>query len=378
MATTTLGRLPRFRTIGHAEKTNLMRAMRSDLSGYLGGVVKGGYWCERLAEEWQAAFKVKYAVPCNSATSGLLAACMAAGINKDSVVWTTAMSMSATAACAKVLGAHVVFIDIETMRFSMNMNNFRGTPPKAIIVANLFGHPAYLSSMRSWCDSNNVIMIEDNAQSPFAMENGRYAGTIGHMGVFSLNVHKHIQCGEGGVVVTSDDNFRLRLLNAINHGELSGDVNPITGLNLRMVEPVAAIACAQLAKGPKIVEGRRELAAEITDMFSHVQWIQTPVEDVGCKHVYYMWAARVYHGYRSKLVAELTSHGFPVREGYSKPLNLIFPSMQGHDYGIGPQPCPVAERMEDEEIMCFEICAYDPMAYQIRKMREIVKRAIAA
>ena len=375
MAATTLGRLPRFRTIGHAEKTNLMRAMRSDLSGYLGGVVKGGYWCERLAEEWQAAFKVKYAVPCNSATSGLLAACMAAGIGPDSVVWTTAMSMSATAACAKVLGAHVVFIDIETKRFSMNMNNFRGAPPKAIIVANLFGHPAYLSSMRSWCDSNNVIMIEDNAQSPFAMENGKYAGTIGHIGVFSLNVHKHIQCGEGGVIVANDSTFGEALHGAINHGELC---NLPAGLNLRMVEPIAAIASAQLAKGPKIIAGRRELAAEITDMFSCVPWIQTPIEDVGCKHVYYMWAARVLDGKRARLVAELTSHGFPVREGYSKPLNLIFPSMQGHDYGIGPQPCPVAERMENEEIMCFEICAYDPRAYQIRKMREIVKRAIAA
>ena len=366
MAATTLGRLPRFRTIGHAEKTNLMRAMRSDLSGYLGGVVKGGYWCERLAEEWQAAFKVKYAVPCNSATSGLLAACMAAGIGPDSVVWTTAMSMSATAACAKVLGAHVVFIDIETTRFSMNMNNFRGTPPKAIIVANLFGHPAYLSSMRSWCDSNKVIMIEDNAQSPFAMENGKYAGTIGHIGVFSLNVHKHIQCGEGGVIVTNDSDTADRLRGAINHGELAGLT---CGLNLRMTEPIAAIACAQLAKAPRIIKGRRDIAHAMTEMFSGVPWLVTPVEDVGCKHVYYMWTARVSGGNRAKLVAELTSHGFPIREGYSKPLDQIFD---------GVKTCLVADRMERGEIMCFEICAYDPRAYQIRKMREIVKRAIAA
>src|SRR5512143_4053177 len=133
------------------------------------------------------------------------------------------MGMSATAACAKVLGADIVFIDIETIRFSMNMNMFAGkATPKCIIVTNLFGHPAYLTSMRSWCDSNKVWMIEDNAQSPFAMEGNRYAGTIGHIGVFSLNVHKHIQCGEGGTIVTDNDEIGIRLAEGINHGELAG------------------------------------------------------------------------------------------------------------------------------------------------------------
>src|SRR3990172_343151 len=128
-----LGRLPLFSTIGFAERHNLYKAMHKPLSGYLGGKVSAGYWCERLAEEWQAAFNVKYAIPCNSATSGLLAACMAAGIGPGDIVWTTATSMSATAACAKVLGARIVFIDIETIRYSMNLNHFTGQPPKCVI-----------------------------------------------------------------------------------------------------------------------------------------------------------------------------------------------------------------------------------------------------
>src|ERR1035437_552136 len=106
-----LDRLPRFSTIGRAERANLLSALYRPLSGYLGGIHKGGYWVSRLSDEWSRTFGSLHSIPCNSATSGLLASCLAAGINSDSTVWTTAYSMSATAACARVLGARIVFID---------------------------------------------------------------------------------------------------------------------------------------------------------------------------------------------------------------------------------------------------------------------------
>ena len=358
-----LGPIPRFNTIGRQEWYNVSLALKKPLSGYLGGVRGGGYWVERLSAEWCEKFNVKHAVPCNSATSGLLAACMAAGIDKDSTVWVPAMSMSATAACAKVLGARIVFIDIETVRYSMNMNNFRGRPPKAIIVTNLFGHPAYLSAMRTWCDCNNVIMIEDNAQSILAKENGRYAGTIGHIGVFSLNVHKHIQSGEGGIIVTNDSDLESRIQGTINHGELS---QAIVGLNLRMTEVTAAIACAQLSKVEKIVAGRIELAEAITDMVEDIPWIIPPRADVGCTHSYYIWAARIINGAREEFVHELNEHGFPMRERYSPTLNRIFNANQS---------CPVAEKLEDEELISFDICSHDPSRKQLRIMKDIVHEA---
>ncbi len=361
----TLDRLPRFSTIGRAERANLLSALYKPLSGYLGGIHKGGYWVTRLSDEWSRTFGSLHSIPCNSATSGLLAACLAAGINSDSTVWATAYSMSATAACAKVLGARIVFIDIEPIRFSMNMNNFGSIPPKAIIVTNLFGHPAYLGSIRSWCDSNKVIMIEDNAQSPFAKEGDRYAGTIGHIGVFSLNVHKHINCGEGGVVLTNDGALACRLRGAINHGEL-GDSGQ-TGLNLRITEPIAAIACAQLAKAKLIMRGRIALAEEVIEMFD-IPWIILPRPDLDCTHSYYIAAFRVLDGKRQQLLDRLWSAGFPMRRGYSPTLNRVFDT---------DQKCPVAERLEDEELMTFEVCAYDPTSRHLRQMREIARWACA-
>ena len=362
-----VGTIPPFNMIGWQESLNITRSMKRLLSGYIGGVYKGGYWVERLAAEWSETFDTKYSIPCNSATSGLLAACMAAGVTKGTKVWTTAYTMSATAACALLLGADVTYWDIEKYRFSINPSNFPADVPDVLIVTNLFGCPAYLAALRSWANINHVIMIEDNAQAPFAVEGRNFTGTIGHMGVFSLNVHKHIQAGEGGVVVTDDPVLAQKVYWAVNHGELSGG---FAGLNLRMTETTAAIASAQLARGYSITENRRELAFRLNEMVRGCPFISAPREPSDCRHVYYMWAARVYDGKRDRMVNILNDYGFPIRAGYSKPLNRIFnASAKG-------KPCPVAEELEDKELMTFEVCAWDPKASHLKKMRDVMSMVI--
>lgn len=356
-----MGVLPPFETRNFLEKRYVLSTLARPFSSYLGGVHVGGYWVERLSDEWKSTFGCQYAVPCNSATSGLLAACLSVGIGPNALVWVPAYTMSATAACAKVLGAEVRYIDCEPTYFSMNMNNFPGgKKPRAIIVTNLFGHPAYLKEIRAWCDTHKVWMIEDNAQAPFAKVGHSYSGTIGHIGVFSLNIHKHIQTGEGGVVVTNDGNIALHIKDAINHGELRpGGI----GLNLRMTEPTAALAVAQLSKGPQIIEGRRELALELTDMVRDFPQIKPPQELSGCKHVYYIWAAKIWTWQREDFVRRVFELGIPLREGYSPPLHRVF-----------NQPmvlAPVAENLEDKELMTFDVCSYSPTGRQRRVMRKI-------
>ena len=370
MARARLNRLPRFNTIGPAEGSNVSKALRAPLSGYLGGCPAGGYWVEWLRAEWAGVFGVNHATPCNSATSGLLAACMAVGIGPGDEVWVSCYGMSATAAVAKVLGARVRFLDIEGRYFCLDDSlleperRMQSPKPKAVIVTNLFGHPAQLQKIREWCDDHKVWMIEDNAQAPFAMEGNRYAGTIGHIGVFSLNVHKHIQCGEGGVVVTDGLELAQKLNNAINHGELD-PISLIAGLNLRMTEPIAAIACAQLAKAERVIERRRELALELTDMVEGISWIIPPRERKGCRHVYYLWTPCIARNVRHRFVAELNKRGFPIREGYSPLLNRVFRS---------DDVCPKARIIEEEEIAVFEVCAHDPSPRQRKVMRQIIKQ----
>ena len=344
-------------------------------SHYLGGEHVGGPAVERLARKWRKVFKVKHAIPCNSATSGLLAACMAVNVGPGSKVWTTPFSMSATAACAKVLGATVQFIDIEGARYGINpavldkkAADFYG-PPSMIIVANILGHPAQLIKLKSWADLHGIAMIEDNAQSPFATEDWRLAGTVGDIGIFSLNIHKHFQCGEGGIVVTNSDVFATRVYDAINHGELRethlDDAVRVTGLNLRMTEGTAKLAWNQLNKAPELVKSRRDLAHNISAEYTDDWVMMPPKEDTGCISSFYIWAGRMkpqYAKYRDEFVYLLRLKNAPFKAGYSPLLTKIFKSSDD---------CPVAEAIESE-LVTFETCAWDPTPSQIHHMGDII------
>jgi perosamine synthetase len=349
-------------------KYHSLQVSRGVTSGYLGGVHKGGFAVERLAKRWRKSFQVEHAIPCNSATSGLLAACMAAGVGPGSLVLTTPFSMSATAACAKVLGAEVRFVDIEDVRYGIDPTLLSGYRPKAIIVANILGHPAQLKHIKAWCDLNRIIMIEDNAQAPFATEGGAFTGTIGHIGVFSLNVHKHFQCGEGGVVVTNEKKFADLVYDAVNHGELSDNLFRIPGLNLRMTEATAKTAWAQLCKGPQLVKGRRDLALALSDEVTDDCVIFPPKVDDGCTSSFYIWAARMrtqYARWRDNFVSLLQIKGAPFKAGYSPLLTKIFGSNDR---------CPVAEMVESR-LVTFETCAWDPAPSQIKQIGDIFRWA---
>lgn len=356
------GPLPAFSTIGAEERLAVELALAKPLSGFLGGELIGGHYVQALEEEWAATFGVKHAVSFNSATSALLGACVAVGVGRESIVLTTPYTMSATVAVPAFLGATIHFGDIEHDTFCLHSDRMDQFDPSAIIATNLFGHPAELQRWREYAASMpNCVLIEDNSQSPFAKEYGRYAGTVGDIGVFSLNVHKHIQCGEGGIAVTNDDDFGNRLRHFRNHGELAGG---LLGLNLRLTEVCAAIALTQLRKAPEIMAGRKALAEEIIDMAQVMPFVRSPVVREGCEHVYYcvpfLVSSRLS---RNWLCDALTAEGVPMRKGYVKPLYNL-PAFEKF-----VAACPMTELVESQ-MMLFEVCAHDPSSKQLEQFRE--------
>ena len=163
--------------------------------------------------------------------------------------------MSATAAAPLGYGAIPVFADIEDDTFCLDVEAVKekiNDKTYAIIATNLFGHPAKLRKLRNLCDSHGIYLIEDAAQCPMSKEGLEYSGTIGHIGVFSLNYHKHIHTGEGGICVTNDDHLALRLQMIRNHAEAvvepAGveDLTNMFGHNFRLTEMSAAVGLAQL------------------------------------------------------------------------------------------------------------------------------------
>jgi perosamine synthetase len=369
MSTALLMDFKPFSTVGKEERDAVDRVLRSyPLSGFLGGNPRGGYFVQKLEAEWCEAFGVRHAIACNSATSGLLAACKAVGVDAFTHVSCPAYTMSATAAAPRMLHSGIHFCDIDSETFCGEM---KASATTVAIITNLFGHPARGATvLRKRADEGKALwVIEDNAQAPFAMEDGRYAGTIGHIGVFSLNVHKQIQAGEGGVICTDSHDLANSCRAFINHGEMAA--RPRVGLNLRMTEVTAAIASEQLKKGPGIIASRIEQAEFLTDCVKDYPFLRAPIVRPGCKHVYYIWAALVSGIQASFIASSLARAGLPVRGGYVNPLYNL-PA-----FGRYKRPCPVTEDVESR-IITFENCAITIMPDQEQAVRDIFRQVAEA
>lgn len=342
--------LPRFNTIGKEEAQAAYDAtLKGPLSGYLGGERRGGYHVERLERAWEEMFEVRHAVACNSATSGLLMACMASGGAdwSGTEITTTPYTMSGTIAPATLLGADVFFGDIDEHMFYLKPYYFKD---RFIISVNLFGHPSP--------NYPGYFVIEDATQSIMATRNGKLISNAS-ITVFSGNIHKAVQCGEGGMCCTHSHALADWMRLARNHGELDG-WQP--GLNLRLTEVQAAIWYVQLQKAKNIIARRREIAETLSKATLDSGLGTPPYVEEECEHSYYIWALKCNN--RDWVAKALNAEGFPVRAGYVKPLYRL-PAFQQDIF----MPC--VERVE-ASLITYENCSFDPTDEQIKQMQEAI------
>lgn len=379
------GALHPYNSIGREEAEAVARVMRSGcLSGYYGSWSPeffGGPVVQEFEKAWAKRFACKRAVAINSATSGLFAAMGAIGISPGDEVIVPPLTMSATAMAPLAYGGIPVFADLDPVTCSLDPQEVRKkitAKTRAILVVNLFGHVAHLHELRAIADEHGLRLVEDNAQAPLGEENGRYAGTIGHIGVFSLNYHKHFHTGEGGVCTTADDQLAMRLRLIRNHAEGCAegvgmtDLVNLVGFNMRMTELNAAIGIEQLKKADALVGEREHIALRLNEGLSGLEGIAPPVQRAGTRPVYYMYQLRFDPdavGVSREVFAEaLAAEGFPTFLGYVKPLYLL-PVFQkrvaigreGWPFTLTTRTyqkglCPVAERLHEIELMGFDCC----------------------
>ena len=380
---------PRYNTIGEEEKQAVMQVLDGGvLSGFLGtwsAAFYGGTMVQKLESDWEAYFNVNHAVAVNSATSGLYAAAGAAGIGPGDEVIVAPYTMTASASAAVVYGAIPVFADIDEETFCITPESIRerlSPYTKAIIVVDLLGHPAEMDEIMEIARERNLIVIEDAAQVPGAMYKGRPAGTLADIGVFSLNYHKTIHTGEGGVVVTNDDRLADRVALIRNHGEVVvkdkgvEDIVNLVGFNYRMTEVEAAIGIEQLKKLPSLHPPRVRCADFLTERLKKLPGLKTPVVRDGVVHGYYRYALRFDEDLagvsRDSFVDALNAEGIPMVKGYTEPLYLepmyqrriafgndgfpwSWPGWKG-SVNYDPGSCPVVERLYYRELMCTDVC----------------------
>lgn len=152
---------------------------------------------------------------------------------------------------------------------------------RAVIAVHLWGNPADPKELKQLCDERGITLIEDCAQAYGCRQSGTVTGSIGHFGAFSLNDFKHISAGDGGVVVTDDDDLATRLRLATDKGysrdKDASERNPVFLCNnYRMTELQGAVGLAQIAKMDSIVARRQAWCSELSERLAHLPGIILP------------------------------------------------------------------------------------------------------
>ena len=353
----------------------------------------------KLEAQWADHFHVKHAIAVNSATSGIYCAVGAAGVGPGDEVIVSPYSMSVSALAPLIYNAIPVFADVEEDFFCLSPRSIEERitdRTKAIIIVDIMGQPYDMDRVNAIASERNLLVIEDCAQAPGAAYLGKAAGTLGDIGIYSLNYHKHVHTGEGGVVVTNDDRLAERVRLIRNHAEAvveakgHHDIVNMLGFNFRMTEIEAALAGEQLKKLDRLVRERRSNAEYLSRKLGEIPCLSPAEIRRGCEHSYYVQAikfdeeaAGVHRNVFVEAVqAELMpielreTEGIKVGCGFVKPLYLqpIYQNRIAYggsgcpwtckkykgsaEYGKGI--CPVAEKMYESVLVTHELM-YPPL-----------------
>ena len=303
-----------------------------------------------------ASFEKAFADFCNvrncigvgNGTDALYLAVRALGIGPGDEVITVANSFIATSEAITAAGAKVVFVDINPATYNIDVTKIeeKVTPKtKAIIPVHLYGQPADMDPILAIANKHNLKVIEDAAQAHGAEYKGRRIGSIGDAACFSFYPGKNLGAyGDGGAIVTNDDELDEKVRMIANHGRLDKYDHKLEGVNSRLDGLQAAILSVKLGHLPAWTEGRRRNAYMYNDYLKDVS-VVTPEEIKDVKAVYHLYIVRVKNGMRQKLQDYLASKG--IATGIHYPIAL--PNLQAYAYMNHTQnDFPEATRVSQE------------------------------
>ncbi len=288
---------------------------------------------------------VKYAVAISNGTSALHAACFAAGIGPGDEVITTPLTFAASANCVLYCGGTPVFADVDPKTYNIDPEDIRRKitdRTKAIIAVHLAGQPCDMDAIHSIAREHGLIVIEDGAHALGSVYKGKKVGSMSDMTTFSFHPVKPITTGEGGMIVTDNEDFYKKMILFRSHG-ITRDDSMMTrndgpwfyqqfdlGYNYRITDIQCALGCSQMKKLDRFLARRKEIVARYNEAFADCDNIITPYQLSDTESGWHLYIVQVKNCDRRQVFENMREKGIGVNVHYI-PV-YMHPYYQEHGY----------------------------------------------
>ena len=288
---------------------------------------------------------VKYAVAISNGTSALHAACFAAGIGPGDEVITTPLTFAASANCVLYCGGTPVFADVDPKTYNIDPEDIRRKitdRTKAIIAVHLAGQPCDMDAIHSIAREHGLIVIEDGAHALGSVYKGKKVGSLSDMTTFSFHPVKPITTGEGGMIVTDNEDFYKKMILFRSHG-ITRDDSMMTrndgpwfyqqfdlGYNYRITDIQCALGCSQMKKLDRFLARRKEIVARYNEAFADCDNIITPYQLSDTESGWHLYIVQVKNCDRKQVFENMREKGIGVNVHYI-PV-YMHPYYQEHGY----------------------------------------------
>ncbi len=298
----------------------------------------------------------KYAVAVSNGTAALHAACFAAGIGAGDEVITTPITFAASANCVLYCGGKPVFADIDPQTYNIDAEDIKRkitARTKAIIPVHLAGQPCDMDAIHKIAEEYRLTVIEDGAHALGSVYKGKKIGALSDMTTFSFHPVKPITTGEGGMVVTDDEQLYQKLVLFRSHG-ITRDASLLTedggpwfyqqlelGYNYRITDIQCALGYSQMKKLQRFIGRRRELAARYDEALKDCPHLLLPYQLPQTDSGYHLYIIQVTDCDRRQVFEELRAKGIGVNVHYIP----VYYHPYYREHGYRDVCCPHAEQL---------------------------------